>query len=269
MDYQKIEMDETFFDWFGYAPQDSHYVKYAETNPSIIAAGHKIDDVFSVFASARALLLNANVQNYGDLFSNDNISRLYAKCLFLTSAVIEYSICLDLSWQVIWSYIQPSSFEYLIKQQYKEIEKDCTRDSVLAQLNCIIAQNSYGIVSAEKLKELLISFDNDPIVLKVRELNNMLKHRGMVHFIGLGSNPNKMLASIDHKSIPILSRPEYKIEDVEDMLFSYHFKFEEYFNNIINQIMPCDYLEMGSAKMPFSDYLHTLFKMHNVYYDKK
>lgn len=140
MNYDTIREDEDFHVWHSYAPKDSQYIRYAESDPSLIAAGFKISDVYYSFCNARCLLMDAGVENFGYISSNDEFSKKYAKSHFLTYAVLEYSICLDVSWQVVWAYIQPSSLEYLVKNEYKEMEKECTRESVHSQLNCIISQ---------------------------------------------------------------------------------------------------------------------------------
>ena len=134
MDYNKIAKDETFFSWHEYAPSDIHYVLFSESAPYLIATGHKIDDVFYCFANARVSFLHSFSDNFGDISDNDDLSKLYAKTHFLTNALMEYAICLDISWQVVWAFIQPSSFDYLIHQKYKEMEKECTRESVHCQL---------------------------------------------------------------------------------------------------------------------------------------
>ena len=46
---------------------------------------------------------------------------------------------------------------------------------------------------------------------------------------------------------------------MEELLFSYHFKFEAFFNSLIAEIMPEDYKE---TKVPLIDYLNTLMKMN-------
>ena len=46
MKYEKIEKDDEFFNWFGYAPTDAQYVRYSQEKPSVIAAGHKIGILF-------------------------------------------------------------------------------------------------------------------------------------------------------------------------------------------------------------------------------
>ena len=258
MDYGKIIEDESFFAWHGYAPMDGQYVKYSDENPSVIAAGHKIEDVFYSFANARASFMNADAEDFGDISSDDEISRLYAKTHFLTYALMEYAICLDISWQVIWAYIQPSSFEYLIHQKYKEMEKECTSENVHIQLNCIISQKSIGFTEAENIKNILTDFENDEDVLELRKLYNSIKHHGMIHFEGLGAKNDTMFIALNGRQIPLLSRRTCTVLDVEELLYRYHFKFETYFNSIIELIMPDDYKE---SKVPFIDYLNVLLKM--------
>ena len=46
MDYNYLREDSDFHKWHKYAPLDTQYIKYAESNPSVIAVGHKIDDVY-------------------------------------------------------------------------------------------------------------------------------------------------------------------------------------------------------------------------------
>ena len=178
---------------------------------------------------------------------------------------MEYSICLDISWQVIWAFIQPSSFDYLVHQKYKEMEKECTSENVHLQLNCAISQGGAGVVIAEKIKHLLTDFENDEDVLNLRSLYNSIKHHGMIHFEGLGAKNDTMFVSLNGRATPVLSRKSYKIEDLEKLLYSYHFKFGSFFNSLIAEIMPEDYKE---TKVQFIDYLNTLLKMNHSL-DKK
>lgn len=80
---------------------DAQYVKYIKSEPSILAAGHKINDVYHTFCDARGSIMRANYSNYGDLCADNDTSKLYIKTTFLKDALMEYAICLDLSWQVI------------------------------------------------------------------------------------------------------------------------------------------------------------------------
>ena len=42
MDYNYLREDSDFHKWHKYAPLDTQYIKYAESNPSVIAVGHKL-----------------------------------------------------------------------------------------------------------------------------------------------------------------------------------------------------------------------------------
>jgi len=258
MDYSIIEESEGFYKWKDYIPTEVQYAKYAESNPSLIAAGHKIVDVFYAFTNARASFMFADSDDFGDLSGKDEKSRLYTKTHFLTNALLEYAICLDISWQVIWSYIHPSSLEYLMQQRYKKMEKKCRRKSVIQQLDCAISQKSEGFGKAEKLKNLMTAFDQDESTLKVRTLYNWIKHHGMIHFIGLGENFNKLGIAVNGKQAPMLCRKEYLVEEIEDLLLDYHLKFEQYFNKIIENIIPPGYL---NNKMSLGGFFEALMKI--------
>ena len=58
MDHEKIRNDEDFHKWHEYEPNDSQYVRYAAENSSIIAAAHKIVDVYYSFANARCSFMD-------------------------------------------------------------------------------------------------------------------------------------------------------------------------------------------------------------------
>lgn len=258
MDYKLLAQDNNFHEWGKLEPLDTDYVKYGEADPSVIASAHKMVDVYSAFANARHSFMSAGYNNYGDLCSDNEISKLYIKTHFLLHAIIEYAICLDLSWQVIWAYIQPASFEYLSKNEYKKMERECERDSLLAQLDCAIAQKS---IKAERIKNIMTNFDNDKDVIKLRTLYNSLKHRGTIHFVGLGANDKTMLLQVKNKHISILSREEYTVEEVENILLTYHQKFQRYFNDLIAEIIPSDY---WNKKVSLIDYVNTALKMNAI-----
>ena len=255
MNYAELTQDNDFHKWHDLEPRETDYTKYGETDPSVIAAGHKIGDVYNTFANARQSFMAAGYKNYGDLCSENEISKLYIKTHFLLHALIEYAICLDLSWQVIWAYIQPSSLKYLSKNEYKKMERECDRDNLLAQLDCAIAQKS---LKAEIIKKIMLSFDNDTDVTKLRTLYNSLKHRGIIHFVGLGENEKSMMAQVQGESISLLSREEYSVEEVENMLLAYHKKFQNYFNQLITEIIPDDYM---NKTVSFIDYINTALKI--------
>lgn len=258
MDYKDLSNDTAFLQWHKYEPLDTQYIRYSKTNPSAIAAGHKINDVCCAFANARQSFRSVNCENYGDLAGEEELCKLYTKTHFLLNAVSEYALCLDLSWQVIWAYIQPASFEYLLNFRHKELENECNRENLCVQLDCAISQKN---VKAEKLKAIMKDFDDDPDIMKLRQFNNSIKHHGTIHFENLGANFSSMMFSINGESVKTLSRKTYTIEEIEELLFTYHTKFQNYFNSLINEIMPLDYLE---TKVPFGEYFSVLQDMMEV-----
>ena len=258
MYYTKIREDLSFQKWRNYTPLDSQYIRYAESNPSVVAAGHKIEDVYYCFSNARCSFMNAGAGNFGDLSADDELSKKYTKSHFLINAVLEYAICLDLSWQVIWAYIQPASFEYLVKRDSEEMEKECTRENIHIQLNCAISQNGIGASQAARLKAKMKQFDDDVDVIMLRSIYNMLKHHGTIHFSDLHVQMDSLLIEIDGRSIPTLSRKVYSFDEVERTLHEYHNKFIQYFDGIIKEIMPTDYQE---TKVGLVQYLRTAMRM--------
>lgn len=260
MNYEELREYNAFHKWGDYAPLDVQYARYAETNPSIIAAGFKIQDVYYAYANARDTFMHANSKNFGDISDESEFSRLCTKTHFLTNAILEYAITLDLSWQVVWAYIQPASLEYLMKRNYLEMEKHCNRESLLAQLDCVISQHGYGLSQANALRQIMKEFDDDNDVKNLRSIYNKIKHQGTICFKGIGENYKTLMFSINGKTPPVLYRPEYTIEKIEDILFKYHFKFAAYFDKIISEIIPDDYL---NKKMGFIDCLNAINKMQN------
>lgn len=260
MNFTKILEDNRFHDWHNYEPQEVQYAKYAQKDPSVIAAGHKIVDVYYAYANARASFIFSNSDDFGDIAGDSEISRLYAKTHFLLNAILEYAITLDLSWQVIWAYTQPSSLNYLMERKYTEMEKNCDRESLHSQLKCIIAQPGKESNKASDLLNIMDDFDNNQDVVNLRKLYNKIKHQGTIHFSGLGNNDKNMMFSINGNSPSMLYREEHTIDEIEELLFNYHFKFYEYFEEIINQIIPKEYLE---NKMDLIDFLNAGLQMYN------
>lgn len=256
MKYEEIARHNGFHKWFDYIPHDAQYMKYAENNPSAVAAGFMIGEVYHAFSYARASLMFSLENNYGDLAKQtDDLAMLTVRYIFVQNMIMQYAICEDLSWQVIWAYILPADIQYLMKNEYEKMTKECNRDNLLAQLNCGIGQHN---LTAEKLKNILTSFDNDEEVMKFRTLNNYLKHRGNIHIQGLGNDDNSLMFAIDGCPVSIRAHESYKLEELQDMAWAYHKKFEKYFNEIIDTIMPSDYLD---TTISFVDGVNAVIKM--------
>lgn len=256
MTYEEISKDGDYHEWFKYEPHDSQYVRFCESNPSAIAAGYKIADVYHSFCMAKASLLYTLESNYGDLArKEDSFSNLFVKAMFIQNAIFQYAICEDLSWQVVWAYILPSDIEYLMKNEYEKMTKECNRDNLLEQLNCAISQK---VLKAERIKDIVSNFDNDEDVMKFRTLYNYLKHRGNIHIEGLGNQDEYLMTMVNGKMIKIPSRETYSLEELQEMAWKYHQKFKNYFSNLIAEIMPANFTNttvsykewiMGNLKM--------------------
>ena len=60
MNYVDLRNDNDFQKWSQYEPIDSEYVKYAENEPYVISAAHKIGDVYHTFAN----LMNLRIRKF-------------------------------------------------------------------------------------------------------------------------------------------------------------------------------------------------------------
>lgn len=258
MDYDKFAKEDEFHKWFEYEPNEVRYLKYANDNPSLIAAGHKIVDVYYAFADAHATFMFAGTDDFGSISSDDEMSKLYAKSHFLRYAILEYGLCLDLSWQVIWAYIQPTSLDYLMRQEYKKMEKECDRDSVLQQLDCSISIEKNS--EAERIKKIFKDFDADVDIINLRSLYNVIKHQGTIHIEGLGKNEKQMMIVIGEEAPPVLHRKSYAVEELEEMLKKYNDKFITYMNKLISEIMPSEYLE---SRVEIGNVIDTISAIQN------
>lgn len=261
IDYQIIWDDERFFKWFEYRPYDTDYVKYAEHSPHLVATAHKIEDVFYAFANARSYFLNAGSDNYGELYDNDDVSKRFGKAQFINSAILEYSICLDLSWQVIWANIQPSSLENLAKLKYIEMEKLCNRESLKTMLNQAISLGGLNSEHAKALKKIMEDFDDSEEVKQLRQIYNTLKHRGTFMYEGLGEDDGQMKVRVNGKGIKVLSRKTYSFSELENMLYNYHNSFVDYFEKIIKVTMPKDF---DKKTVNAEDYFNMIIKLKSI-----
>lgn len=255
MDYTMLAHDNDFQKWFKYQPLDAQIVRYAKKQPSVIAAGQKIMDVYNAFANAKQSFRAAGYDNYGDLCGDDEISKLYTRYHFLMCAIMEYNTCRDLCLQVIWAYIQPSSIESLVQNQYRDIERECNSEKVHKRFKELIKE---GRSDLESLKKLLTEFENDKSIKVVQNLCNYIKHRGTVHFEGLGDNFDTMLLTVNGQVVRTLGRPSYTFEEIEDVLWNYHKDFQRYFNQIVDMIIPEGYMD---NRISLEDYISTLLKM--------
>ena len=91
MNYEELSKDNDFHKWQNYEPLDTQYIRFSKTNPSAIAAGHKICDVYYAFCNAKHSFRSAGYHNFGDLSGNDEMSQLYTKA---------HLRCLNVLWKL-------------------------------------------------------------------------------------------------------------------------------------------------------------------------
>ena len=238
LSYDLISKDDSFHNWHKYQPHDVQYLRYAEKGPSLIAAGFKVGDVYSAFTYAHAALMFSLEKNYGVLAADEK-SIEFIQYMFVRDAILNYSICEDLSWQVVWAYIQPADIRYLMKDGYSKLAKDCNRENLLKQLDCAISQHH---TKADTIKSIVQDFDDDPDVKDFRKLYNFIKHRGDIHVEDLGNQDESLLFNVNGQNIKMLIRDSYSMESLRDDAWNYNCKFENYFNKLLKVIFPEDYL---------------------------
>ena len=261
MDIEELKKSCKFHKWHEYEPMDAQYERYIE-NPSVLAAGHKINDVYHTFCDARAGMIYSACKNYGDLCEDDDLSRLNLRAMIIKHSLIDYAICLDLSWQVIWAYIQPTNFSYLVSRGYKELEKVCTSEVVHVQLNCAISQKN---LEAEKISTLLTGFEMDEDVVSLRKVYNSVKHHGILYFNGFAEDSTFNFLFDKNIEFP-LKRTMYDLNYIKELLLRYHGKFEDYFSKLIDIIMPKDYLD---TRIDLIGMITTIAKIEKMENSKK
>ena len=123
MRYEDLAQDNDFHKWHSYEPFSEKYKKYKDSAPAVLAAGHKIVDVYNSFADGRATYMYAYSPELEKVAGNDEFDKLFCKSQLLRHAVLDYALCLDISLQVVWAYIQPDSLDCYIANDYEKMEK--------------------------------------------------------------------------------------------------------------------------------------------------
>lgn len=245
------------FDLSGYEPYEADYARYANTEPHVIASAHKIRDVYEALSRARAYVWYLYNEKWGDFVDPSNsISLLFLKSQLLISALLLYGTTLDMSWQVIWANIQPTSLDFLLDRKYMDQYKNCDRDNILQQLNCIRSLGGVEANKADRIEAIFKAFDELPETKNLRQWYNYLKHHGAIHFEGLGINPQRLSVSIEGQSIDVLYRKSTTVEDLKKVLLDYDRSFVPYIHDLINEFIPAGY---KMKKMNATDFISGLY----------
>lgn len=239
---QELYSDFSVDHWFEYEPWDAHYVNF---DPSLIYAAHKIGDVYYAFSNARSYLSDFDCDNFGQLIStNDDTHLKYIRSKFLQSALSFYNYAIDLSWQVVWFHLGDNSYLFMEKQDYyNKYSGLCTFPSLLEVI---------ALRGRESFRQHLISFNNNPLTLEVRQLYNYVKHRGSLDTRGLGERYNNMMMGFVSNGLEfvpkMITRKEFDLELWKEKLIEFDKLFFNYFNQLMFLILPQNY---QSAKYSF------------------
>lgn len=238
--YDKVKNIHYLLDYMPYED------KYGLYSTNIIFACNKIVDIYQTCCAARANLNYMNSRDYGDL-ARDDISKLYIKTLFLQNALFYYNFSVDLSWQIIWLHYDPFITDKIPNNKlYEKCIKNCNYENL--RLRLTLARD------IKMRKYYLESFYNNPLFREIRELYNFIKHRGAVYFPGLGLNDTKMSFSICDYNVPMVSRRVVKIEELSRKLIEFDNIFVKYLLDIIDILIPDDYLNSGDLLKSMLNY---------------
>ena len=214
-------------DWYGYDPDGFEYLLHT---PNICAALFKIGNVFHAYANARAALVFSDQHDYGTLIDKDSKEpSAFVKSMFLQQALFGYNSCIDLSWQVAWLYYETQELDLLEPGEYEKSLNKCNLETLNGRL--ILAKDY-------KMKDYILQFTGSGAYQKIREPYNYLKHRGSFHIPGLGYNEKELPISINGEKLKCFYRRELIFEEWVENLVSFHDVFRNYFEGIINMVVP-------------------------------
>ena len=118
------------------------------------------------------------------------------------------------------------------KKRLDKILEQCKYDELIYRLK---------LGGLEEIIEKIKEFDGYLYKSGVRTKYNYIKHRGVYHYMGLGENYTKMLIRYEDIEPKVLSREEINIEEWTKILLDFDDNFVEYFNYILQKIVPEDY----------------------------
>lgn len=219
--------------WLNYSPDSLQYLKFP---PSILAAGFKIVDVYHSFCYGRQSLLFIEAKDYGGLVypKGDTLGTISLQANFLLNALAFYNYCIDISWQVCWFYYGDYGWDIIEDQsKFSKASTKCTFD----ELNYILT-----LARDIKSRNIYREFFNDNLTVELRGKYNLVKHRGSLHFEGLGVQYENIGIRINGETPKMLVNEVVNIDRLKDKLIEFDIMFKRYFDSLIKGIMPSDYL---------------------------
>lgn len=252
MDFNNLYKSHDVHNWHNYLPQEKHYANF---EPYIIYSLQKVDDVYSAFSNARYNAYMTENEDYGQMVSDsDESSLIMLRSNFFVNALNFYNFAIDLSWQVLFFYTSDNSLYFLSSpNSYDKYSNLCNYETLVNKLRY-----------RRELRLLQISntFYSNNLVRELRELYNYLKHRGTLHFEGLGEQFGSPYMSVkigkEDITYNMFVKRNISIDELKNKLKDFDILFYEYFNNILSCIVPRNYLEIGDD---FTDVLNVSMKI--------
>lgn len=231
--------------WGRYTPYEAQYFKF---EPNIIGAGHKISDVYQTFCLARFSLMSLDNEDFGQMVSKEedgshnDINMNFIKSVLIQNALMYYNNAVDISWQVLVMYCDESGLDLIYKEgQYKKVSS-CEFLELKDRIRYWASSHTSESKTLEILHDHINDFFNGPLT-QIREKYNYLKHRGTYYFPGLGMNLKTLSIGFNGMNPMAIAKEEFKIDEWKEILISFDLAFVGYFQFIIDNIMPSNYLD--------------------------
>ncbi len=232
--------------WGKYTPYETQYCRF---EPNIIGAGHKIIDVYQTFCMARFSLASLDNNDYGQMVSKEengkhsDINLNFIRSFLIQNSLMYYNNAIDISWQVLVMFCDETGLDLIYKEgQYKKVsscEFQELKDRLMYWESCHTSESK----TLRALHDHIDNFFNAPLTRQIREKYNYIKHRGTFYFPGLGMNCKTLSFGFNGKTPLAIAKDEFNIEEWKEILISFDIAFVNYFQFIIDNIMPVNYLD--------------------------
>ena len=141
--------------------------------------------------------------------------------------------------QVIWAFMHKDSFKIMTEGDFFGFQKKCKRKTFKRDMNKAIGDGRSDLAVIKGL------YQDYSIKTEIKEINricNYIKHNGTLYLRGFDDKFEKMYSAINYNTINSFPRESYGFDEIEGKLLAFDVTFQEYFNQMIESIMPADYI---------------------------
>ena len=187
---------------------DSSFTDFGLINDKGYAiACEKYRDLYSVLSNASFALFNAHMKLHNDhsLWKSGYTGTLWLRSQYLQNSILWYNSCEEYVLQIIWF-----AFDFFKDlKKYSQEMSNCGYKKILKELANYKDLENTSIIIKE-----LHSFHENENVAFVRKLANLMKHKQLINFNGLGSNRLMTFNSNDFSSSLI----EKECVDIDEVI---------------------------------------------------